>query len=268
MCHISSCPVHSTAQEHSICFVYFFWWALGMTSHRNKPTPTASCVAVACLMRRASAIKSDGQVWTESDVVQKMPDAVSPFPGLALNSSLCSYCPYPQTPEATRDEWKLQNRGQNWCCCRVEQGSKYTFQCRTPRKKIAGRSYVALKTENICLKICFENINLSIAVPTQTDFLLISCEEPSLLGVMKASLTQSCLGLVWEGSFSPFSEGRANTTIFRNSFCVRSQLSWRMNSKYWAASKFLLLTCGGVFAQNLVGEVTGDTVVKHAILRV
>lgn len=84
---------------------------------------------------------------------------------------------------------------------------------------------MAIRTENIGLKVCPENINLSIAVPTQTDFLLISCEEPNLLGVMKTSLKQSCLGLVWEGSFSPFSEGRANPSIFRNGCCVSSQLS-------------------------------------------
>lgn len=46
--------------------------------------------------------------------------------------------------------------------------------------------------------------------PNTTDFLLIICEEPNLLSVMKISLKQPCLGLVWEGSFSPFSGEEAN----------------------------------------------------------
>lgn len=73
---------------------------------------------------------------------------------------------------------------------------------------------MAIKTEHIRLKICPENINLSVAVPTQTDFLLIICEEPNLLSVMKTSLKQSCLGLVWKGSFSPFSEEQANQSKY------------------------------------------------------
>lgn len=69
---------------------------------------------------------------------------------------------------------------------------------------------MTIKTEHIRLKISPENINLSVAVPIQTDFLLIICEEPNLLSVMKTSLKQPCLGLVWEGSFSLFSGEQAN----------------------------------------------------------
>lgn len=200
-----------------------------MTSHRNKPTPTASCVAAACLMGTASANESDGQMstvlvtslsmmWSKRCL---MPSA--PFPGLALNSSFCSYL----SPDTSNQrgvkvaEQRVKLMMLPWRA----PGSKCTFQGQTPRKKIAGRSYVAIKTENICLKVCPENINLSVAVPIQTDFLLISSEEPNLLGVMKTSLKQSCLGLVWEGFFSPFSEGRANPSVFRNGCCVSSQLS-------------------------------------------